>query len=143
MDRSSPEAIEILERGCKAIPDSTDLVSHLGRTYSAAGDYERVTAVLRQLIVRNPSQVEAYLPLAQAYESLGQVDRAIQVLQARNEFPPRDVMVSTAMAGFLFRKGEPSFEQVLAELEKGGADSGERSRYLVVARTGLSGSKTL
>ena len=113
-----PEAIEILERGCKAIPDSTDLVSHLGRTYSVAGDYERATAVLRQLIVRNPSQVEAYLPLAQAYESLGQVDKAIQVLQARNEFPPPDVMVSTAMAGFLFRKGEPYFEQVLAELEE-------------------------
>ena len=112
------EAIEILERGCKAIPDSTDLVSHLGRTYSAAGDYERATIVLRQLIARNPSQAEAYMPLAQAYESLGQVDKAIQVLQARNEFLPPGVMVSTAMAGFLFRKGEPYFEQVLAELEE-------------------------
>ena len=112
------EAIEILERGCKAIPDSTDLVSHLGRTYSAAGDYERATTVLRQLIARNPSQAEAYMPLAQAYESLGQVDKAIQVLQARNEFLPPGVMVSTAMAGFLFRKGEPYFEQVLAELEE-------------------------
>ena len=58
------------------------------------------------------------MPLAQAYESLGQVDKAIQVLQARNEFLPPGVMVSTAMAGFLFRKGEPYFEQVLAELEE-------------------------
>lgn len=112
------EAIEVLERGCKTIPDSTDLVLHLGRTYSAAGEYERATAILRQLIARNAAQVEAYMPLAQAYESMGQVDEAIQVLQTRNERPPPDVMVSTALAGFLFRKGKPYFVQVLAELDE-------------------------
>ena len=112
------EAIEVLERGCKTIPDSTDLELHLGRTYSAAGEYERATAILRQLIARNAAQVEAYMPLAQAYESMGQVDEAIQVLQTRNERPPPDVMVSTALAGFLFRKGKPYFFQVLAELDE-------------------------
>ena len=112
------EAIAILERGRKAIPDSADLLLPLGLTLGSSGDYERATAVLRELIVQAPSQVEAYMPLAQVYASLGNVGEAIEVLQKRSELPPRDVMVPMAMAGFLFSKGETFFDQVLAKLEE-------------------------
>ena len=112
------EAIAILERGRKAIPDSTGLLLPLGLNFGSSGDYERATGVLRELIARTPSQVEAYMPLAQAYESLGNVGEAIEVLQKRSELPPRDVMVPMAMAGFLFSKGEAFFDQVLAKLEE-------------------------
>lgn len=112
------EAAKVLAQGRKNCPQSPALWQALGTDLLAAKDYPAAADVLAELIQRFPDRFDAYMPLAQAYKSLGELELSVRTLQKLSELQPHYPMIHIMLAQALLEAAPSNQLAALVELAK-------------------------
>jgi tetratricopeptide (TPR) repeat protein len=95
------EAVVVLERGRKLMPESLHFLLPLGSNLVWAEQYQPAVDVLNELLRKAPNTVEAYLRLAEAYRNTGRPELEIETLrklaQVKPDYPMVQVLTARAM----------------------------------------------
>jgi len=121
-------AAQVLTAGRKSFPLSRLLWQSLGTDLLAAKDYRAAASVLAALVQQFPNQFDAYLPLAQAHKSLGDLEFSAQTLQKLSELQPKYPMIHVMLSQALL-EAAPSNQlaalDALAKAEKAAPSDAE------------------
>jgi tetratricopeptide (TPR) repeat protein len=95
------EAVAVLERGRKLMPESLHFLLPLGSNLVWAEQYQPAVDVLNELLQKAPDTVDAYLRLAEAYRNTGRPELEIETLrklaQVKSDYPMVHVLTARAM----------------------------------------------
>ena len=110
------EGLASLERAVAANPDSTMYVAQLGQAYAITGDTARAREALRVLEERATQRYVSPYHLAYVYTGLGDVDRAIDLLE--RAYAEHAGSVYGIKGSFLFAplRSHPRFQALLAKI---------------------------
>jgi len=82
MDHQKKEqAIAVLEKGVKTIPNEPNLISTLSAVLSSSGEVEKAIYYAKQVVELVPNNADAYYNLSQMHNALGENKEAIAALQ--------------------------------------------------------------
>jgi tetratricopeptide (TPR) repeat protein len=110
----------------QAQPDDARLQVLAARVETSAGDLSAAERILKDVIARDPSQLDAYELLGRAYVGQGKVEPAIQQYEALAARSPEAAASSRTMVGMLHAAtgnrdaARASYERVLAEDPRAG-----------------------
>ena len=94
-------AVEILELGCKQLPNSPKLLMALGSSLVSAGQYPAAAKVLVGLVQSSAGLWDAYPKLAEAYREMGDAGRAAATLkilaQRKADYPMLHIIIAQSM----------------------------------------------
>ncbi len=100
------EALKTLERALPLFPTNKRLRNRYGRMLLDSGDAHAAVLHFRNAIETDHEFIPAYLNLAQAHETLDNIDDGIAVLKSALNRAPDDAMVRNNLANLLRQKGD-------------------------------------
>ena len=115
------EAVAILERGRKQMPESVHFLLPLGSNLVWAEQYQAAVDVLNELLRKTPDAWEAYVRLAEAYRNTGrpnlETDTLRKLAQAKPDYPMVQILTARAMLT-MYPVDYPAVMLTLAAAEK-------------------------
>jgi serine/threonine-protein kinase len=110
------EGLASLERAVAANPDSTMYLAQLGQAYAITGNTSRAREALRVLEEKSTQRYVSPYHLAYVYTGLGEMDRAIDLLE--RAYDERAGSVYGIKGSFLFAplRSHPRFKALLAKI---------------------------
>ena len=89
-DNDTAHAVSMLNQAIMINPEFGEAILLLGEINLNTGDPKRVLASMLSLLKKRPDLAEAQLLLAQAYQSLGQLDEAAEVFREQIKLSPQN-----------------------------------------------------
>lgn len=112
------QAVEVLERGRKQIPQSLHFLLPLGSNLVWAEKYEPAVDILSEVIRSAPATTDAYLRLAEAYRNTGRPELEIQTLKKLASVKPDYPMVRVLTAKAMMTLNPVDYPAVLRTLDQ-------------------------
>lgn len=101
------QAVQVLERADKELPDTPELKYDLAMLYAAQGRYEELEPLLRQVIELQPHNANAYNALGYTFTDLGKnLDEAQGLLEQALELEPTNPYILDSVGWYLYRVGD-------------------------------------
>lgn len=101
------EAVSILERADKELPDTPEIKYDLAMLYATQGRYEELEPLLRQVIYLQPHNANAYNALGYTYVDQNiKLDEAEDLLEQALELEPNNPYILDSVGWYLYRVGD-------------------------------------
>lgn len=101
------EAVAVLERADKELPDTPEIKYDLAMLYAAQGRYEELEPLLRQVIDLQPHNANAYNALGYIFvEQSMHLDEAQGLLEQALELEPNNPYILDSVGWYLYRVGD-------------------------------------
>lgn len=116
----SDEAIKVLERADKELPDTPEIKYDLAMLYAAQGRYEELIPLLRQVIELQPDNANAYNALGYTFVDQNiNLDEAEGLLEQALELEPNSPYILDSIGWYLYRVGDyqAAYEYLLRSYE--------------------------
>lgn len=110
------EAVDILQRARRRLPNSTAVLLPLGADLVRAEHYREGVTVLQELLEAAPDTDEAYISLADASRKMGKTTQEIASLRMLAERRPEYPMIHVLIARALLNQQPVDYSKVLDEL---------------------------
>lgn len=108
-------ALNIVAAYLESHPDATELYDIMGRLHVGNQDYAAAIVSYERLIDLDPSQVVGYLRLIQLYNTQGQQDKALPLLDQAITSNPENIVLRAERASHFQRAGD--YQKAIDELE--------------------------
>jgi tetratricopeptide (TPR) repeat protein len=109
-------AVAILVQARKIPGDSSNVLLALGSALVGAEQYQAASQILAGLVQRDPSQLDAYPKLAEAFRNMGEPGRATETLRQLARRKEDDPMLHVVIARSLLDEEKIDYSLVLQEL---------------------------
>ena len=109
-------AVEVLVQARKIPGDSSNVLLALGSALVGAEQYQAASQILAGLVQRDPSQLDAYPKLAEAFRNMGEPGRATETLRQLARRKEDDPMLHVVIARSLLDEEKIDYSLVLQEL---------------------------
>ena len=101
------QAVAVLERADKELPDTPEIKYDLAMLYASQGRYEDLEPLLRQVIVLQPYNANAYNALGYTFADLNKnLDEAQDLLEQALELEPDNPYILDSVGWYLYRVGD-------------------------------------
>lgn len=101
------EAVEVLERADRALPDTAEIKYDLAMLYERQGKYAGFERLMRQVIALQPTKADAYNALGYIYADQNRhLDEAQDLLEQALELEPNNPYILDSVGWFLYRVGD-------------------------------------
>ncbi len=101
------EAVSILERADKELPDTPEIKYDLAMLYATQGRYEELEPLLRQVIYLQPHNANAYNALGYTFVDQNiKLDEAQDLLEQALELEPNNPYILDSVGWYLYRMGD-------------------------------------
>ncbi|HJH23156.1 MAG TPA: tetratricopeptide repeat protein [Paenalcaligenes hominis] len=101
------EAVAVLERADKELPDTPEIKYDLAMLYSAQGRYEELETLLRQVIDLQPHNANAYNALGYTFVDQNEnLDEAQGLLEQALELEPNNPYILDSVGWYFYRIGD-------------------------------------
>jgi tetratricopeptide (TPR) repeat protein len=111
-------AVEVLEAGRRALPNSNAMLLPLGINLIRVSRNDASICVLLQVIQTSPDEIEAYIHLADGYHQVGQLEKEVEALQMLAKRKPQYPMIHLLIARAMMNLPSPANDAVLLELQQ-------------------------
>jgi protein O-GlcNAc transferase len=99
------EALNLLARAAKLLPESAEIQSDLGKTLIGYRNFFPAIQRLERALSLDPARTDDYLWLAGAYSEIGRSDRVLQTCDRAMEHAPEDRSIASRIAGAIMTQG--------------------------------------
>lgn len=110
------DAVALLERGHRLLPDSVPILYVLGSHLVWSEQYDAGIRALNAVISKAPNQSEAYLRLAEAYRNMGKPESELTALDRLAAVNPAYPMLHVLAAKAILTASKPDYNRALFEL---------------------------
>lgn len=101
------QAIQVLERADKELPDTPEIKYDLAMMYAGQGRYEEMEPLLRQVIDLQPLNANAYNALGYTFVDLGKsLQEAQGLLEQALELEPNNPYILDSVGWYLYKVGD-------------------------------------
>lgn len=101
------QAIQVLERSDKELPDTPEIKYDLAMLYASQGRYEELEPLLRQVIELQPQNANAYNALGYTFADMNKnLDEAQGLLEQALELEPDNPYILDSVGWYLYRVGD-------------------------------------
>jgi predicted Zn-dependent protease len=122
LDGQLEQSLKMLQTARKRMPDDPDCGVFLGQTYMAMGSYDEASAVLREVIEKNPGYTKVYYILGQSLGKQGNLADAHYYLgiyhYRKRDFKTAVVQYRQALKYTQDEERRATIEERLEKLEK-------------------------
>lgn len=101
------EAVKVLERADKELPDTPEIKYDLAMLYASQGRYEDLESLLRQVIALQPHNANAYNSLGYTFVDKDiNLDEAQDLLEQALELEPNNPYILDSVGWYLYKVGD-------------------------------------
>ncbi len=101
------QAVQVLERSDKELPDTPEIKYDLAMLYAAQGRYNELEPLLRQVIDLQPHNANAYNALGYTFADTNRnLDEAQDLLEQALELEPDNPYILDSVGWYLYRVGD-------------------------------------